>query len=243
MYRAGMRIRGVYLIPFFGAATVTEDMWPNWHTLAKVNLAGPLWGTYMTAGCLVMYAFFPSPFWLMAAVWGALLNLLNLLPIQPLDGGRILNAIAYSLQSAAGFVVALMFLAVCIIFSLSFEFLLLYIFSLVGIAEFFKEYMMRQRADKLALLPNYRDIQTRELLLLKSITGINFGVQQSPFVLEREENHAKRLHMILHAPPMNSTDILKMGLSTFAIGAALFIFLIVARGMNSHANLAIEIFR
>lgn len=243
MYRAGMSIKGVYLIPFFGAATVTEDIWPSWNTLAKVNLAGPLWGAYMTAFCLLMYWFFPTPFWLMAAVWGALLNLLNLLPIQPLDGGRILNAIAYSLQSAFGFVIAVLILAVCVVFSLSLEFILLYIFSLVGIAEFFREYMMRLRADKLSLLSNYRHMHVRELLLFKRITGINFGVRYATMLQEQEENTFKRLRMILHAPPMSRLQMLQIGLTTFGIALSLFAFLLIARHMTTHASVAIDIFR
>lgn len=243
MYRAGMRIRGVYLIPFFGAATVTDDIWPSWETLAKVNLAGPLWGTYMTGACLLIYMFFPSPFWITAAVWSALLNVLNLLPIQPLDGGRVLSAIAYSLRSTMGFVCTILILAGSIVFSLSFEFVLLYIFSLIGVAEFFKEYMARQRADKLALLEEHNNLTTRELLLLKSITGINLGVRQEPHIVEREKNTLKRLHMMLNAPRMNTQQIIRIGLSTVCIGILLFVFLFAARGLTEHAGHVIEIFR
>ncbi len=243
MYRAGMRIRGVYLIPFFGAATVTEDTWPSWNALAQVSLAGPLWGAYLTAICFFLYILFPTPFWLMATVLGALLNLLNLLPVQPLDGGRILHAIAYSLRTSAGFALPITVLGGAMVLSLSLEMLLLFILTAIGIAEFFREYMYMQRAEKLALLRNRTDFSGRDVLLLKSITGINFGLNSSPQALDREKTLLKRLRMLLNAPPMTPKQMLRIGLATMSIATILFGFLLFITVINPNTQWALELFK
>lgn len=243
MYREGMRIRGVYLIPFFGAATVTEDTWPTWGSLARVSLAGPLWGTYLTAVCFALYIQFPSPFWLMATVLGALLNLLNLLPVQPLDGGRILHAIAYSMRSATGLALIIVVLGGAILVSLSMKLLLLFLLTVIGMAEFFREYMFHQRAQKLALVMDRADLSARDVLLLKSITGINFGLNSAPHVLEREETLLKRLRMLLHAPRMTKLQMAQIGTATFAVAGALFGFLVLMAQYQPSTKWVLSLFR
>lgn len=243
MARSGMRIRGVYLIPFFGAATVTDDVWPSWAVQAKVNLAGPLWGTYLSLACLGLYALHPSNFWLATAVWGSMINLLNLMPVHPLDGGRILNAIAYSLRSSVGFVITLFFLSLGVFLSVVFELLLLYLLCIIGISEFFKEFSARRRADKLACLRDFKRLSAREILLLKSVTGINFGDRNHPSVLEAEEIELKRHRMIIEAPPMDQKEMLSVGITAGVVFLSLFCFLLLTRQINPYAAMAIEIFR
>ncbi|TNE49898.1 MAG: hypothetical protein EP343_10215 [Deltaproteobacteria bacterium] len=243
MYREGMRIRGVYLIPFFGAATVTEDTWPSWGSLARVSLAGPLWGTYLTGICFGLYILFPSPFWLMATVLGALLNLLNLLPVQPLDGGRILHAIAYSMHSAQGLSLIILVLGGAILLSLWMKLLLLFLLSVIGLAEFFREYMFHQRAQKLSLVLDKANLSARDVLLLKSITGINFGLNSAPHVLEREETLLKRLHMLLQAPRMSKLQMVKIGGATFAVAGALFGFLVLMAQYQPSTQWVLNLFQ
>jgi Zn-dependent protease len=243
MRREGMRIRGVFLIPFFGAATVTDDAWPSWYAQAWVNLAGPLWGAGLTALCMALYLFWPSDFLIAVAIWGALINLLNLLPIHPLDGGRILNAVAYSLRTALGFFVVIGLLVGCVILALYYELYLLYLLSMIGIAEFFKEFIARRRADKFALLHEYETLGARDLLLLKSITGINFGDRNAPYLVEIEEIERKRLQMILTAPRMRSDQIWKIGVASVLVAFLLFAFLLLIRNLHPHAVMAVEIFR
>lgn len=45
-----------------------------------------------------------NPLFAVAASWMAMVNLFNLLPINPLDGGRIMKSIAYSVHSRVGLV-------------------------------------------------------------------------------------------------------------------------------------------
>jgi hypothetical protein len=150
---------------------------------------------------------------------------------------------AFSLRSFLGFFLILGFLAIGIMLGLYFELLLIYILSLIGVAEFFREYMSRLRAEKLLHLQARQQITARDVLLLKSITGINFGLNSSPHALEHEKNQLRRLRMLLNAPPMTRNQMLVTGFATFAVAMSLMAFLILAQHIHPHTKWAIDLFR
>jgi Zn-dependent protease len=79
---------------------------------ARVGLAGPVLGTI---GCLIPGAFWlatGSAFWQACTFVGLFLNLFNLLPVLPLDGGRAMQALS-SWIWGIGF---LLFIAVAVIY-------------------------------------------------------------------------------------------------------------------------------
>ncbi|MEI7025245.1 M50 family metallopeptidase [Paenibacillus sp. y28] len=91
----GWRVSRVELYPFGGAA-VTEDAGgsPAWQELA-VALAGPLQHAWMVLFALLMHQFgwwgtAWSVYFIQANV---MIGLFNLLPVHPLDGGRVLQAL------------------------------------------------------------------------------------------------------------------------------------------------------
>src|SRR5947209_19850268 len=61
---------------------------------ARVGLAGPILGTVGAAACLVIGEASGSDFFRALAYIGFFLNLFNLLPVVPLDGGRAMAAMA-----------------------------------------------------------------------------------------------------------------------------------------------------
>ena len=76
-------------IPFVGAWIDLKEQPRDVETEAYVALAGPLLGTVAAIACYLA-ADDGGPRWLMAVAYsGFFLNLFNLLPISPLDGGRI----------------------------------------------------------------------------------------------------------------------------------------------------------
>jgi Zn-dependent protease len=103
MYRCGVPVRGIYFIPFFGGAAV-GSLARTRRDEAYIAANGPVWGTLLAFACFAAYALTGDRFPQLAAAgaWGALVNLFNLLPIMPLDGGRLLGGIAYSLGPGAG---------------------------------------------------------------------------------------------------------------------------------------------
>jgi Zn-dependent protease len=104
MKHYGMRTRGIYLIPFFGAAAVAGDDFPSRRAEATIALAGPLTGAVLAGGTGLLYFATRNGAFAAAAAWMALVNLFNLLPVVPLDGGRVVKSIALSVGSRTGLV-------------------------------------------------------------------------------------------------------------------------------------------
>jgi Zn-dependent protease len=104
MKHYGMRTRGIYLIPLLGAAAVTEDNFPSRRAEATIALAGPLTGALLAAGTGLLYFATRDGAFAAVAAWMALINLFNLLPVVPLDGGRVVKSITCSIGSRTGLV-------------------------------------------------------------------------------------------------------------------------------------------
>jgi Zn-dependent protease len=102
MKHYGMKTRGIYLIPLLGAAAVAEDDFPSRRAETTVALAGPLTGAALAAGTGLLYFATGNGAFAAAAAWMALINLFNLLPVVPLDGGRVVKSITCSIGSRTG---------------------------------------------------------------------------------------------------------------------------------------------
>jgi len=91
--RQGLAVSAPVFIPFMGAAILLREMPHNAWREARMALAGPLVGSL---GALLCWGFanaYHSPLLLALAYVGFFLNLFNLLPIVPLDGGRVVAAL------------------------------------------------------------------------------------------------------------------------------------------------------
>jgi Zn-dependent protease len=96
MKRCGMPVKGIYLIPFVGGVAVGKAYEANRLTEAQnyeIAMMGPIFGLGSCVALLVTYWFTGAQFWGASAAAVALVNLFNLLPIFPLDGGRVLRAL------------------------------------------------------------------------------------------------------------------------------------------------------
>jgi len=102
MKHFGMKTRGIFLIPLIGAAAVAEDNFPSRRAEAIIALAGPLTGAVLAAGTGLLYFATHNGAFAAAAAWMALINLFNLLPVVPLDGGRVVKSITCSIGSRTG---------------------------------------------------------------------------------------------------------------------------------------------
>src|SRR5438552_993378 len=87
--RAGMMV----FIPFIGGAVTLKDQPRSAYDDAQIGLAGPIAGTFASLVVLQMYKWTDAPTYLAIAAAGFAVNLLNLLPIGMLDGGRISAAV------------------------------------------------------------------------------------------------------------------------------------------------------
>jgi Zn-dependent protease len=89
----GLRAGFMVFIPFIGGAVSLKDQPRTVFDDALIGLAGPFAGTLASLACLQVYKWIADPLWLMLAFLGFALNLINLLPIGMLDGGRISAAV------------------------------------------------------------------------------------------------------------------------------------------------------
>ena len=87
-------------IPFFGAAIFVEDFGDR-ETEAYIGYGGPLLGSIGAFACIIAWMLTGSPILLMVAYLGIYINLFNMLPIRPLDGGRITQLAGPKLKYAA----------------------------------------------------------------------------------------------------------------------------------------------
>ena len=94
--REGIKASTPMFIPFLGAAIFAKSLGDNALAEARVGLAGPILGTARPrrVGLAVGEAHRQQLFLLALAYVGFLLNLFNLLPVVPLDGGRAMAAMA-----------------------------------------------------------------------------------------------------------------------------------------------------
>jgi Zn-dependent protease len=89
----GLRAGFMVFIPFIGGAVSIKDQPHSVYDDAIIGLAGPAAGTAASLICLQIYKWIDDPLWLLIAFLGFGLNLINLLPIGMLDGGRISAAV------------------------------------------------------------------------------------------------------------------------------------------------------
>ena len=78
-----------FFIPFVGAWINLREAPPDAETEAYVAYAGPFIGTLGAFACYWMGRETGDAFWLALAKSGFVLNLFNMIPVSPLDGGRI----------------------------------------------------------------------------------------------------------------------------------------------------------
>jgi Zn-dependent protease len=91
--RQGVPASAPMFIPFMGAFVAMKELPHDAWREARVALAGPILGTAGAAAVWAVGAAYDSNFLRALAFVGFLINLFNLLPVVPLDGGRAVAAL------------------------------------------------------------------------------------------------------------------------------------------------------
>jgi len=92
--REGIKASAPMFIPFLGAVISARSLGDNAVAEARVGLAGPILGSLGAVVCILVWHATGNDLWRALAFTGFLLNLFNLLPVLPLDGGRAMAAMA-----------------------------------------------------------------------------------------------------------------------------------------------------
>jgi len=99
----GMRAGLPVFLPFLGAFTTHKDPAPNAMANAVIALAGPAVGGLGALACYAAGLQTGNSFWFALASTMFFINLFNLIPFPPLDGGHITGAFRPSAQPMSRF--------------------------------------------------------------------------------------------------------------------------------------------
>jgi len=109
--REGIKASAPMFIPFLGAVVAMKELPKDAAAEARVGLAGPVLGSLGALVPLGLYALTGNELFQALAFVGFFLNLFNLLPVLPLDGGRAMAALSPALWLVGfGLLIAVTFL-------------------------------------------------------------------------------------------------------------------------------------
>ncbi len=169
--REGIAASAPMFIPFLGAFVAMKQMPKDALAEARVGLAGPVLGTLGGLATLGLYAATREPLFLGLAYVNFIINLFNLAPLLPLDGGRAVGAMSLGFQLAGLVVmVALFFVAP-----------IMAIIALIGVPELWRRWQTRNTPEGKA----YYDVPLRNrvavgvvyvglIVVLGLLTGATF---------------------------------------------------------------------
>ncbi|WP_436323727.1 site-2 protease family protein [Vibrio cidicii] len=147
----GMKTKGFYLIPFFGGMALSDEKintrWQN----VVISIMGPFFGLILSVLLTLIYWLTGEMFFAALAVFNALLNLFNLLPILPLDGGHVLKSITFSMNSWVGLAGGVLTAAAGVYLSYTFGLTLFGFLLVMGMLEIVLEWRGRHNSHLLPL--------------------------------------------------------------------------------------------
>ena len=96
----GIRQSPPIFVPFVGAVIMLRQNPPDAKAEAVIGIAGPIAGTFGALGCYTLFLYTHHPLLGLLALWSFRMNLFNMIPIWPLDGGRVAAGITPALWIA-----------------------------------------------------------------------------------------------------------------------------------------------
>lgn len=127
-------------IPFMGAVIGLKEMPKNAKDEAYIAYMGPLFGLLSFLPAIPLYLLTNEPFWALLIILGGMINLFNLIPLTPLDGGRIAAGISTKLWGLG--------LILLLAFSVMKFSILGFIIVIIGSIEWYKIYKKQKNLHK-----------------------------------------------------------------------------------------------
>jgi Zn-dependent protease len=135
--REGIAASAPMFIPFLGAFVAMKQMPKDALAEARVGLAGPVLGTLGGLAALGLYALTGNHLFLGLAYFDFIINLFNLAPMLPLDGGRAVGAMSLVFQ----------LLGLVAMVGLFFVAPIMAIIALIGVPELWRRWKMRDTPE------------------------------------------------------------------------------------------------
>ena len=176
----GMKTKGIYLVPFLGGLALSDEkINTRWQDVV-ISIMGPMFGFLLSVILMITYWLTGEIFFAGLAAFNAFLNLFNLLPILPLDGGHILKSISFSMNSVTGLIVCTAAAIGGIYLSYTFGLSLLGFLLIMGTLEILMEWRYRHTSHLLPL-DRYGQIVAAiwYVLLVAGLVGIIWHFAQS----------------------------------------------------------------
>ena len=152
--REGVEASAPMFIPFFGAVIWAKSLGEDAAAEARVGLAGPILGSLGAAALIPVASATGNDLFTALAFTGFFLNLFNLLPVVPLDGGRAMAALAPWMWFAG--------LAALLAVTLAFPNPIILIILLLGALETWRRWRDRNSPEA----RRYYDVSPRERALI-----------------------------------------------------------------------------
>jgi len=147
----GMKTKGIYLVPFLGGLALSDEkINTRWQDVV-ISIMGPCFGFILSLLLLVVYWVTESQFWAAIAVFNAFLNLFNLLPVLPLDGGHVLKSISFSMNSRLGMLLCIVTIVSGVVVSYTLGLTLLGFLLIMGTLDLIFEWKYRHQSHLLPL--------------------------------------------------------------------------------------------
>lgn len=147
MKKKGIKTKGFYFLPFIGGAAIAEENYKTYGDNFYISIMGPAWGAALAYLCAGVYWLTGNQMMAAASGFMCALNLFNLLPITPLDGGQMVRSIAFSINKKTGiYMLVGSFLLSIVVFWYIKSGLFLLI-TIVGGLELWSEYKKYQKAQ------------------------------------------------------------------------------------------------
>lgn len=172
MKLCGVPTRGFYLIPFVGGAAIQDGETRSRFDDFVIAVAGPLFGLGSAVAAYAVYLATDAPIWAGAASFLALLNVFNLLPIHPLDGGKIVGSVMFSFSRVSGLIAALLLLFCGAVLAMAMGSWFLGIILVVGGVEIAFEWRKRS----LTVPPMRQSTTLPVLLAYFALVGVFIGL-------------------------------------------------------------------
>lgn len=134
MKKFGIPTKGMYLIPFVGGLAVGDAPKTRWQDV-YISMMGPVFGLVMTLAFYLIYLATENHFAGLVASTSALINLFNLIPVYPLDGGRVVKSLVFSGRNYLALIGLLTISALCFVVAWKLGLYFITFFIVIGVID------------------------------------------------------------------------------------------------------------
>ncbi len=150
-----------------------------------------------------------------------MINLFNLLPINPLDGGRILSSLSYSVSGRLAKTFSFLAFIACLSIAYFLEIYLFAILGIVGLLEFMTELEVGRRAKQLDMAGGIENIGPEALVRLRRLARPMFRAADEEKLKKIETGRMRRFHVMAGIKPMKGRAAIRWAAAYILLTAAL----------------------